>query len=301
MSGPAVSRPTIQAFIRDRAMDRKRVTIPQLMEWKKNQRKISALTAYDYTFARLLDESGIDVILVGDSAGMVSMGYENTLPVTMDEMIFHTRGVRRGVQTALLVGDMPFMSYHVSEAEAIRNAGRFIQEGGAEAVKMEGGSRILDKVCAVVQAGISVMGHVGLTPQSVHQFGGYRVQGKNYLDARQIKKDALDLQKAGVFALVLEGMPMELAAEITAELEIPTIGIGAGSHCDGQILVTQDMLGMNLDFAPKFVKKYSEVGATIRSAVQAYVDEVRSGAFPDKAHSYHLKKEKLRSVGNDSR
>jgi len=282
-------------------MDRKRVTIPQLMEWKKNQRKISALTAYDYTFARLLDESGIDVILVGDSAGMVSMGYENTLPVTMDEMIFHTRGVRRGVQTALLVGDMPFMSYHVSEAEAIRNAGRFIQEGGAEAVKMEGGSRILDKVCAVVQAGISVMGHVGLTPQSVHQFGGYRVQGKNYLDARQIKKDALDLQKAGVFALVLEGMPMELAAEITAELEIPTIGIGAGSHCNGQILVTQDMLGMNLDFAPKFVKKYSEVGATIRSAVQAYVDEVRSGAFPDKAHSYHLKKEKLRSVGNDSR
>jgi len=282
-------------------MDRKRVTIPQLMEWKKNQRKISALTAYDYTFARLLDESGIDVILVGDSAGMVSMGYENTLPVTMDEMIFHTRGVRRGVQTALLVGDMPFMSYHVSEAETIRNAGRFIQEGGAEAVKMEGGSRILDKVCAVVQAGISVMGHVGLTPQSVHQFGGYRVQGKNYLDARQIKKDALDLQKAGVFALVLEGMPMELAAEITAELEIPTIGIGAGSHCNGQILVTQDMLGMNLDFAPKFVKKYSEVGATIRSAVQAYVDEVRSGAFPDKAHSYHLKKEKLRSVGNDSR
>ncbi|MEE8127479.1 MAG: 3-methyl-2-oxobutanoate hydroxymethyltransferase, partial [Nitrospinaceae bacterium] len=218
-------------------MDRKRVTIPQLMEWKKTQRKISALTAYDYTFARLLDESGIDVILVGDSAGMVSMGYENTLPVTMDEMIFHTRGVRRGVHTALLVGDMPFMSYHVSDADTIQNAGRFIQEGGAEAVKMEGGSRILDKVRAVVQAGISVMGHVGLTPQSVHQFGGYRVQGKNYLDARQIKKDALDLQKAGVFALVLEGIPMELAAEITSGLEIPTIGIGAGFHCDGQILV----------------------------------------------------------------
>ena len=282
-------------------MDRKRVTIPQLMEWKKSQRKISALTAYDYTFARLLDESGIDVILVGDSAGMVSMGYENTLPVTMDEMILHTRGVRRGVQTALLVGDMPFMSYHVSTEETIQNAGRFIQEGGAEAVKMEGGSRILDKVRAVVQAGISVMGHVGLTPQSVHQFGGYRVQGKNYLDARQIKKDAMDLQKAGVFALVLEGMPMELAAEITAGLEIPTIGIGAGSHCDGQILVTQDMLGMNLDFAPKFVKKYCEMGEAIQSAVQGYVDEVRSGAFPDEAHSYHLKKEKLRSVGNHSR
>ena len=282
-------------------MDRKRVTLPQLTEWKKNQRKITALTAYDYTFARLLDESGIDVILVGDSAGMVAMGYENTLPVTMDEMIHHTRGVRRGVQHALLVGDMPFMSYHTSKEDTIRNAGRFIQEGGAEAVKMEGGSRVLDKISAVVQAGISVMGHVGLTPQSVHQFGGYRVQGKNYLDARQIKKDALDLQKAGVFSLVLEGIPMELAAEITAELKIPTIGIGAGPHCDGQILVTQDMLGMNLDFAPKFVKKYGELGTTVRSAVQDYVDEVQSGAFPDEAHSYHLKKEKLRSVGNDSR
>lgn len=282
-------------------MERKRVTIPQLMDWKKNGRKITALTAYDYTFARLLDEAGIDILLVGDSAGMVSMGYENTLPVTMDEMIFHTRGVRRGVQTALLVGDMPFMSYHVSEAETIRNAGRFIQEGGAEAVKMEGGSRILDKVRAVVQAGISVMGHVGLTPQSVHQFGGYRVQGKNYLDARQIKKDAVDLQKAGVFSLVLEGIPMELAQEITAELDIPTIGIGAGAYCDGQILVTQDMLGMNLDFSPKFVKTYGKVGSAIRSAVQSYADEVRSGAFPDKAHSYHRNKEKLRSVGTDSR
>ncbi len=282
-------------------MDRKRVTIPQLTEWKKNQRKITALTAYDYTFARLLDESGIDVILVGDSAGMVAMGYENTLPVTMDEMIHYTRGVRRGVQQALLVGDMPFMSYHTSAEDTIRNAGRFIQEGGAEAVKMEGGSRVLDKISAVIQAGISVMGHVGLTPQSVHQFGGYRVQGKNYLDARQIKKDGLDLQKAGVFSLVLEGIPMDLAAEITAELEIPTIGIGAGPYCDGQILVTQDMLGMNLDFAPKFIKKYGELGTAIRSAVQDYVDEVQSGGFPDEAHSYHLKKEKLRSVGNDSR
>ncbi len=281
-------------------MDRKRVTLPQLMEWKKNQRKITALTAYDYTFARLLDASGIDLILVGDSAGMVSSGYENTLPVTLDEMILYTRSVRRGVQQALLVGDMPFMSYHVSDAETIRNAGRFIQEGGAEAVKMEGGSRILDKVRAVVAAGISVMGHVGLTPQSVHQFGGYRVQGKNYQDSRQIKKDALDLQDAGVFSLVLEGIPLELAAEITAELEIPTLGIGAGVHCDGQILVTQDLLGMNLDFSPKFVKKFGEVGTAIQSAVQGYVDEIKSGAFPDEAHSYHLKKEKLRSVGNDS-
>lgn len=282
-------------------MERKRVTIPQLLDYKKNQRKITALTAYDYTFARALDESGIDVILVGDSAGMVAMGYDNTLPVTMDEMIHYTRGVRRGVKQALLVGDMPFMSYHVSEADTIQNAGRFIQEGGAEAVKMEGGSRVLDKIQAVVQAGISVMGHVGLTPQSVHQFGGYRVQGKNYLDARQIKKDAQDLQSAGVFALVLEGIPMELAAEITQALDIPTIGIGAGAHCDGQILVTQDMLGMNLDFAPKFVKQYAEMGTLIRSAVQDYIEEVQTGTFPDEAHSYHLKKEKLRSVGNDSR
>lgn len=282
-------------------MDRKPVTLPQLLEWKKSQRKISALTAYDYTFARLLDEAGVDLILVGDSAGMVSMGHTTTLPVTMDEMVLYTRSVRRGVQHALLVGDMPFMSYHISEADTIRNAGRFIQEGGAEAVKMEGGSRILDKVAAVVNAGISVMGHVGLTPQSVHQFGGYRVQGKNYLDARQIKKDALDLQQAGVFSLVLEGMPMELAEEITAELNIPTIGIGAGVHCDGQILVTQDLLGMNLDFTPKFVKKVADVGTAIQNGVKQYIDETHSGSFPDEAHSYHLKKEKLRSVGNDSR
>jgi len=281
-------------------MDRKRVTLPQLLEWKKTQHKITALTAYDYTFARLLDEAGVDIVLVGDSAGMVSLGYETTLPVTMDEMILYTRGVRRGVRHALLVGDMPFMSYHISVEDTIRNAGRFIQEGGAEAVKMEGGSRILDKVRAVVRAGISVMGHVGLTPQSVHQLGGYRVQGKNYLDARQIKKDALDLQQAGVFALVLEGMPMELAQEITAELDIPTIGIGAGAHCDGQILVTQDLLGMNLEFTPKFVKQYEDVGSAVRRGVQHYIDEVRSGTFPDEAHSYHLKKEKLRRVSNDS-
>ncbi len=270
------------------------------MEWKRNRRKITALTAYDYTFARLLDESGVDILLVGDSAGMVAMGHENTLPVTMEEMIQHTRAVCRGATHALVVGDMPFMSYHVSEADTIQNAGRFIQEGGAAAVKMEGGTRILDKIEAVVRAGISVMGHVGLTPQSVHQMGGYRVQGKNYLDARQIRKDAMDLQKAGVFALVLEGIPAELAAEITADLDIPTIGIGAGPDCDGQILVTQDMLGMTQDIAPKFVKTFAQIGKDIRSSVQTYIDEVQSGTFPDEAHSYHLKKEKLRRVGNDS-
>lgn len=274
------------------------VTIPDLLEWKKNQRIITALTAYDYSFARFLDEADIDIVLVGDSLGMVSLGYENTLPVTMDEMIHHTRAVRRGIRHALLVGDMPFMSYQVSDQDAILNAGRFIKEGGAQAVKLEGGAQVLDRVQALVGAGISVMGHVGLTPQSVHQFGGYKVQGKNYLNARQIKKDAFGLQKTGAFAVVLEAIPADLAAEITAELTIPTIGIGAGPQCDGQILVTQDMLGMNLDFFPKFVKKFADVGDTIQSALQDYIQEVRSGTFPDEEHSYRVERKPLRKVEN---
>ena len=276
------------------------VTIPALLEWKKIKRKITALTAYDYSFARFLDESDIDIVLVGDSLGMVSLGYENTLPVTMDEMIHHTRAVRRGIHHALVVGDMPFMSYQVSDQDAILNAGRFIKEGGAQAVKLEGGEQVLDRVQALLRAGISVMGHVGLTPQSVHQFGGYKVQGKNHLQARQIKKDALGLQKTGVFAVVLEGIPSDLAAEITAELTIPTIGIGAGPQCDGQILVTQDMLGMNLDFSPKFVKKYADVGDTIQSALKDYIQEVRSGTFPDEEHSYRIERKPLRKVGEAS-
>lgn len=276
------------------------VTIPALLEWKKIKRKITALTAYDYSFARFLDESDIDIVLVGDSLGMVALGYENTLPVTMDEMIHHTRAVRRGIHHALVVGDMPFMSYQVSDQDAILNAGRFIKEGGAQAVKLEGGEQVLDRVQALLRAGISVMGHVGLTPQSVHQFGGYKVQGKNHLQARQIKKDALGLQKTGVFAVVLEGIPSDLAAEITAELTIPTIGIGAGPQCDGQILVTQDMLGMNLDFSPKFVKKYADVGDTIQSALKDYIQEVRSGTFPDEEHSYRIERKPLRKVGEAS-
>jgi len=280
-------------------MNTRKVTIPKLMEWKNAQRKITALTAYDYTMARFLDAAEIDLVLVGDSLSMVALGHENTLPVTMDEMIHHTRAVRRGLTHPLLIGDMPFMSYQASTREAIQNAGRFIKEGGAEAVKLEGGAHVLEQVRAIVEAGISVMGHVGLTPQSVHQFGGYRVQGKNYLDARQIKKDALDLQNAGAFAVVLEGIPLELAREITHEMEVPTIGIGAGPHCDGQILVTQDMLGLNLDFTPKFVKPFAQVGDVVKKALGEYVDEVRSGTFPDQEHSYHLQQEKLRSVGND--
>lgn len=279
-------------------MDQKRATIPAIMGWKKNKRKITALTAYDYSAARLIDECGIDIILVGDSVGMVTLGYENTLPVTMDEMIHHTRAVSRGVHNALLVSDMPFMSYQTSNEKAAANAGRLIKEGGAEAVKVEGGSNMIDRVQAIVRAGISVMGHIGLTPQSLHQFGGYRIQGKSQTDGRQIIRDALDLQKAGVFCIVIEGVIADLAAEITGKLDIPTIGIGAGSHCDGQILVINDMLGLNPDFSPKFVKKYAEVGSIMRSAVNKYIEEIQSGVFPSEEHSYHLKREPLRQVAD---
>ncbi len=269
------------------------------MGWKRNKRKITALTAYDYSAARLIDECGIDIILVGDSVGMVALGYENTLPVTMAEMIHHTRAVRRGVHNALLVSDMPFMSYQTSNEEAVANAGRLIKEGGAEAVKVEGGSNMIDRIQAIVRAGISVMGHIGLTPQSLHQFGGYRIQGKSQADGRQIIQDALDLQKAGVFCIVIEGVIADLAAQITDQLDIPTIGIGAGSHCDGQILVINDMLGLNQDFSPKFVKKYADVGSIMRSAVNQYMEEIQSGVFPSEEHSYHLKREPLRKVADN--
>ena len=217
------------------------VTVPAITASKKSGKKITALTAYDYSFAKLLDSSEIDILLVGDSLGMVSQGHENTLSVTLEDMIYHTRSVRRGAKRAMVVADMPFMSYQVSIEQAVTNAGCLIKDGGAVAVKLEGGRQIADRVRAIVQAGIPVMGHVGLTPQSVHQFGGYKVQGKTFLDSKQIKRDAKDLQKAGAFSLVLEGMPEELAAEITQYLEIPTIGIGAGCKCDGQVLVLHDL------------------------------------------------------------
>ncbi|MEE9259146.1 MAG: 3-methyl-2-oxobutanoate hydroxymethyltransferase, partial [Nitrospinaceae bacterium] len=214
------------------------------------------------------------------------------------EMIAHTRAVKRGLHNPLLVGDMPFLSYQISGEQAIANAGRFIKEGGAGAVKLEGGVRMAQRVQAIVTAGISVMGHVGLTPQSVHQFGGYKVQGKNLLDARQIKQDAKALEKAGVFAIVLEGIPGDLAGEITGALKVPTIGIGAGAQCDGQILVLHDLLGMNPDFTPKFVKRYADLGTQISSAVNNYVREVRSGVFPGEEHTYTRKREPLRKVEN---
>lgn len=278
-------------------MHRKRVTVPVILGRKKSGRKITALTASDYCFAQILDTTDIDIILVGDSLGMVCLGYENTLPVTMDEMIHHTRAVTRGIHNALVVGDMPFMSYQVSNEDAVRNAGRFIQDGAAEAVKLEGGVRSVERIRAIIEAGIMVMGHIGLTPQSVHEFGGYKIQGKNYLDSRQIKKDARELQKAGVFSIVLEGIPEDLAAEITDDLAIPTIGIGAGPHCTGQILVLQDMVGLNQGFTPKFVKQFAQLGETMKTAVDDYIQSVQKGEFPSKEHSYQTDKKPLRKMG----
>ncbi len=279
-------------------MEKSPVTVPDIAGRKNSGKKITALTAYDYSFAKLLDATDIDIILVGDSLGMVSLGHENTLSVTMENMIDHTRAVKQGARRALVVGDMPFMSYQVSVEQAVTNAGRLIQEGGASAVKLEGGVRVVDRVQAIVQACIPVMGHIGLTPQSVHQFGGYKVQGKNYLDSRQIRQDARDLQSAGIFALVMEGIPGELAEEITAELKIPTIGIGAGLKCDGQILVLHDLLGLNQDFVPKFVKQYAQLADSLKSAVSEYIQEVRAETFPGQEHTYHSKQGVLKQVND---
>ena len=279
-------------------MENRPVTVPDISGRKNSGKKITALTAYDYSFSKLLDATDIDIILVGDSLGMVSLGHENTLSVTLENMIDHTRAVKRGAQRALVVGDMPFMSYQVSVEQAVTNAGRLIQEGGASAVKLEGGARMADRVQAIVQAGIPVMGHIGLTPQSVHQFGGYKVQGKNYLDSRQIRQDARDLQNAGIFSVVMEGIPGELAEEITSELKIPTIGIGAGLHCDGQILVLHDLLGLTQDFVPKFVKQYAQLADILKSAVSEYIQEVRTETFPGQEHTYHSKQGILKQVND---
>ena len=279
-------------------MENRPVTVPDISGRKNSGKKITALTAYDYSFSKLLDATDIDIILVGDSLGMVSLGHENTLSVTLENMIDHTRAVKRGAQRALVVGDMPFMSYQVSVEQAVTNAGRLIQEGGASAVKLEGGARMADRVQAIVQAGIPVMGHIGLTPQSVHQFGGYKVQGKNYLDSRQIRQDARDLQNAGIFAVVMECIPGELAEEITAELKIPTIGIGAGIKCDGQILVLHDLLGLNQNFVPKFVKQYAQLADSLKSAVSEYIQEVRTETFPEQEHTYHSKQGVLKQVND---
>ncbi len=279
-------------------MNKNKKTVPMIMERKRSSKKIVALTAYDYSFARLLDTTDLDIILVGDSLAMVSLGHETTLPVTMDEMIIHVRSVNRGSHNALLVADMPFMSYQVSDEQAITNAGRFIQEAGAQAVKVEGGARMAGRIKALTDADIPVMGHIGLTPQSVNKLGGYRVQGKNYKDARQIKQDARKLQEAGVFSIVLEGIPDDLAGEITQEVRVPTIGIGAGVQCDGQILVLHDLLGLGMDSSPKFVKQYANLGDEVQRAVGNYIQEVRDESFPDEKHSYKSKTHKLKSVSD---
>jgi len=271
-----------------------RVTTVTLREMKDRGERISMLTAYDYPIARLLDEAGIEVILVGDSLAMVGLGYETTLPVTMEEMLHHVRAVSRGVKRALLVADMPFGSFQASVEDGVRNAGRFLKEAGAQAVKLEGGREVADLTRRLTSVGIPVMGHLGLTPQMVHQFGGFKVQGRTAAAAERLREDALLLEEAGVFALVLEGIPWQVAEVITRELRIPTIGIGAGSSCDGQVLVTNDLLGLFDDFAPKFVKRYANLKETIAAAFTRYRQEVKAGEFPGPEHAFRLDEGEVR-------
>src|SRR5437870_33302 len=263
-----------------------KVTVPEIIKMKQRGEKITCLTAYDYSFARILDEAGVDMLLVGDSVGCVVQGNHNTLAVTMDEMIYHTRAVVRGRKRALVIGDMPFLSYQASKEQALQNAGRFLKEAGGEAVKLEGGVAVKETIAATVNAGIPVMGHIGLTPQSVHQFGGYKIQGRDKTRREMVLRDAVAVEEAGAFAVVLEGMPLDLAEEITKRLTIPTIGIGAGVHCDGQVLVIHDMLGLFDDFTPKFAKRYAELGEIMTAAVKSFIEEVRAQKFPGKEHSF---------------
>lgn len=259
-------------------------TIHDLAAWKAEGHRFAMLTAYDYPTARILDEAGIPVLLVGDSLANVVLGYETTLPVTMDEMLHHTRAVARGARRALVVGDMPFLSYQASREEAVRNAGRFLKEGGAQAVKLEG--PLIELVEVLSDRGIPVMGHLGLTPQSVHAMGGYRVQARTEEAADRLLADALALEKAGIFALVLEGVPSHVAKRVTEALRTPTIGIGAGPHCDGQVLVVHDLLGLSFGDLPRFVKPYANVREEMTRAVRSFAAEVKGGAFPGEEHSY---------------
>jgi 3-methyl-2-oxobutanoate hydroxymethyltransferase len=265
---------------------KEKITIPKLKGMKNKGEKITCLTAYDWIIASLLDAAGIDLILVGDSGAMVFAGHETTLPITMDQMVYHTQCVSRGVERALIIADMPFLSFQVSTEEALKNAGRFLKEGGAEGVKVEGGEPIAETIRRVVNVGIPVMGHIGLTPQSIRSFGGYRIRGKKDDEAKMLKKDAKILEQAGVFAIVLEKIPTSLAGEITRAVSVPTIGIGAGPRCDGQILVTQDMLGLFEAFKPKFVRQYAKLASTIREAVEKYTSDVREGKYPSSEESY---------------
>ncbi|MDF2839089.1 MAG: ketopantoate hydroxymethyltransferase [Evtepia sp.] len=267
-----------------------------LKEAKKKGEKISMLTAYDYSTAKLMDQAGIHSILVGDSLGMVMLGYEDTIPVTMEDMIHHTRAVARGAVNALVVSDMPFMAYHRSVSQAVENAGRLIKEGGAQAVKLEGGAEFCPEIRAIVRASIPVVGHLGLTPQSIHAFGGFKVQGKTLSAAQKLIEDAQALEDAGAFAVVLECIPAELAALISENINIPTIGIGSGAGCDGQVLVYQDMLGMYANFIPHFTKQFANVGKLMTEAFQRYISEVQAGVFPTPEHSFQMDKGILKQL-----
>ncbi len=275
-----IGRPTPQARGR-------RLTILDVGKKKRAGEKLVMLTAYDALFAALVDAAGVDVILVGDSVATVLGGEETTLPATVDQMIYHGRMVARGVKRALVVVDMPFLSYQVSPEQAVENAGRILKETGASAVKLEGGRAVAETVARVVEAGIPVMGHLGFTPQSVHAVGGHRIQGKEDQAAERIVEDARTLEQAGAFAIVLELVPGEVAGQVTQAITVPTIGIGAGSDCDGQVLVLHDMLGLNEGFRPKFLKRYAELGAAVREAVSAFASEVRAGVYPDERHTHH--------------
>lgn len=274
----------------------KKVTTATFRKKKKDEEKITMLTGYDYPTAKLLDQSGIDAILVGDSLGMVVLGYEDTTQVTMDDMIHHIKAVSRGAKNAMVVGDMPFLSYHLGKEQSVKNAGRIIQEGHAQAVKLEGGEEIKEDIKAIIQAGIPVMGHLGLTPQSIHQMGGYFIQGKTTKEAKKLIYDAKVLADLGVFGLVLECVPLELAKLISEQISIPTIGIGAGNGCDGQILVTHDLLGMYQGRIPKFVKQYTQLGSSIEESVKQYIVEVKNGTFPEEIHSFHMAQETLEKL-----
>jgi 3-methyl-2-oxobutanoate hydroxymethyltransferase len=272
---------------------RKKVTIFDLQKKKQQSRPITMITAYDYSSALLSDQAEIDVILVGDSLAMVMLGLDNTLPVTMDQMVYHCSAVARGARNAFLVGDMPFMSYQADTAEAVRNAGRFLKEGAMDGVKLEGGSEVIATTKAIVGAGIPVMGHIGLTPQSASKLGGFRVQGKSVGDAMRLLDDAMALEKAGCFSLVLEAVPAGVAEVISEKLKIPTIGIGAGPGCDGQVLVYHDVLGLFDRFTPKFVKQYANVGQSILQALQLYAEDVENGRFPAEEHTYPIAEDEL--------
>jgi 3-methyl-2-oxobutanoate hydroxymethyltransferase len=264
----------------------KRLTVPDLQQKKKEAKKITMLTAYDFPFAQIVDEAGVDIVLIGDSLGMVVQGLSTTLPVTMDEMIYHTRMVSRAVNRALVMGDMPFLSFQGGMESAVRNAGRFLKEGGASAVKIEGGAHMLDTIHHLYRSGIPVMAHIGLTPQSVHKFGGYQVQGRTPAAAARLMEEAKMVEEAGAFGILLESVPVKLAKEITESVGVPTIGIGAGPHCDGQVVVLHDLVGLFDRFKPKYVRRYADIKSQVLKAVQEYKQDVEGGRFPGETESY---------------